>query len=392
MKKAIVNGSLLTPFRQIRNGGLLISEGKILELFEETPSVQADFIIDAKGAYVSPGFIDIHTHGGCGYEYLDGKPESVERAAKFHMRHGTTTIVPTLSACSDDALFKALDAFKKAKSTMVKGPELPGVHLEGPYLSHEQKGAQNPHYLRLPLPEHYLKILNYSDDIVLWTSSPELPGALELADELSQRGILCAIGHSDATYQQIIPAFERGFTHITHFYSGCSLMRRIDAYRHMGVVDSGYVIDNMTVDIIADGHHLPAELLKMIVKLKPPDKICLVTDSLACTGASDKSMQRSGGMDVLIEDGVAKLPDRSSFAGSIATSNCLVRNMRNLADVPLIDAVRMMTYNPANIMGIQNRKGCLSPGKDADICVFDDDLNIKTVLVGGETTFEATAD
>jgi len=275
---------------------------------------------------------------------------------------------------------------------MKGGPDFYGLHLEGPYFSQEEKGAQDPRFIKAPTPEHYLKILNSSDDIVRWSSAPELPGALELADELSRRGILCALGHSTATYQQLIPAFERGYTHVTHLYSGCSLLRRINAFRYMGVVDSAFAIDSMTVEIIADGKHLPPELLKLIVKLKASDKISLITDSMRCAGMPEGSVQYTGtkenGMKVLIEDGVAKLADRSAFAGSIATTDRLVRNMVRLAEIPLIDAVRMMTYNPACLMHIQNRKGVLAPGKDADLCIFDNEINIKAVFVNGELTID----
>jgi N-acetylglucosamine-6-phosphate deacetylase len=157
----------------------------------------------------------------------------------------------------------------------------------------------------------------------------------------------------------------------------------------MGVVDSAFAIDSMTVEIIADGKHLPPELLKLIVKLKPWDKISLITDAMRCAGMNDGSVQYTGtnenGMQVLIEDGVA---DRSAFAGSIATADSLVRNMRDLAGIPLLDAVRMITYNPACLMRIQNKKGVLAPGKDADICIFDDDINIKAVFVNGEITVD----
>ena len=390
MKTVVINGILLTPFRRVENAGLLIEEGRILELFDGPPPVQAERIIDAKGNYVSPGFIDIHTHGGGGFEYLDGTPEAFEGAGKFHMKHGATAICPTISACVDKELFAALDAHKQAKKSMKGGPDFIGIHLEGPYFSFEEKGAQDPRFIKNPTPEHYLKFLDYSDDIVRWSSAPELPGALELADELSRRGILCALGHSAATYQQVLSAFERGYTHVTHLYSACSLLRRINAFRYMGVVDSAFAIDNMTVEIIADGRHLPAELLKFILKHKPWDKISLITDSMRCAGMPEGSIQYTGskenGMQVLIEDGVAKMPDRSAFAGSIATPDCLVRNMKELAGIPLLDAVRMVTYNPASIMRIQNRKGILAPGKDADICIFDDDVNIKTVFVKGEIT------
>jgi len=391
MRTAIINGILLTPFRQVPNGGLMIEDGRITMLFEGKAPGKADRVIDAEGLYVSPGFIDMHNHGGGGFEYLDGTPEAFEGATKFHMRHGTTTVMPTLSACADNELFAALTAFKEAKCRMKSGPNLFGIYMEGPYFSVEERGAQDPRFIIPPDPAHYKKILDFSGDIVRWSSSPEVAGALEFADELVSRGILCSIAHSNATHQQVVPAFERGYTHISHLYSGCSMIRRINAFRYMGVVDSAYAIDNMTVEIIADGCHLPPELLKLIVKLKPWDKISLITDAMRCAGMPEGTMHYTGtkenGTNVLIEDGVAKLPDRSSFAGSIATADRLVRNMRNLADVPLVDAVRMMTFNPANVMGMKT-KGVLAPGKDADICIFDDEINIATVLVNGEVTVE----
>ena len=230
MKTAITSGKILTPFRQIDGGGLLIEDGKIVQVFDGNPP-SADRMIDVQGAYVSPGFIDMHSHGGGGFDYLDGNIEAFDGAGRFHMLHGTTSIVPTISASMDEELYCALTVFKEAKRSIKGGPDFIGIHLEGPYFSFEQRGAQDERYIRNPDPEHYMKILDFSSDIVRWSSAPELPGALEFADELAKRGIICAIGHSNATYQQIIPAIERGYTHVTHLYSGCSLLRRIDAFR-----------------------------------------------------------------------------------------------------------------------------------------------------------------
>lgn len=383
---AIANGKVLTPFRQIDVGGVLIEGKKIARVFEGSPP-PADRVVDAEGCYVSPGFIDMHVHGGNGFDYLDGTVEAYEAAGKFHMEHGAAVAAPTISASSDEELYAALRAFREAKASIAGGPDFVGVHLEGPYFSYEERGAQDAKHLKAPEPAHYMKILDFGGgDIIRWSSAPELPGALELADELARRGISCAIGHSNATYEQILPALERGYTHVTHLYSGCSLLRRINAFRHMGVVESAFALDELTVEIIADGRHLPAELLRLIAKLKPWDKISLITDAFHPAGKPEGSQVSKRGYEVIVEDGVAKVPDRSVFAGSIATADRLVRNMRELAGVPLIDAVRMITLNPAGVLKIGNRKGSLAPGKDADICVFDEGVNIKKVFVGGEMT------
>ena len=269
---------------------------------------------------------------------------------------------------------------------MEGGPNMLGLHLEGPYFSMEQKGAQDPRYIKSPERDEYLRILDHSDDIVRWTVAPELDGAMKMGRELTDRGILCSIGHSNAIYQDVLEAFENGYTHITHLYSGMSMVRRIDAYRYSGVVESAYLIDEMTVEIIADGDHLPESLLKLIYKIKGSDRICLVTDSMRAAGMPEgKSILGSlkDGQEVIVEDGVAKLLDRSAFAGSVATADRLVRTMTQIAAVPIEEAVKMITLTPARIMGIEGTKGSLVESKDADIVVFDDNIEIDLVIVGG---------
>ncbi|HHW02384.1 MAG TPA: amidohydrolase family protein [Thermoanaerobacterales bacterium] len=234
-------------------------------------------------------------------------------------------------------------------------------------------------------------VTNYSDDIIRWTVAPELPGALEMGRELKGRGILPSIGHSNAIYEEVQKAFENGYTHITHLYSGMSMVRRINAYRYAGVVESAFLIDEMTVEIIADGKHLPQSLLQLIYKIKGPDSICLITDSMRAAGMPDGEYilgSLEGGQKAIVEDGVAKLPDRSAFAGSVATTDRLVRTMFKIAGVPLLDAVKMMTATPARIIGADDRKGTLAPGKDADVVIFDEDINIKEVIVKGSLRYK----
>jgi len=388
MRTILRNGRVITPFRLIPDGSIIIENGKIKEVIKGTPEkiLPEDLVIDAKGLYISPGFIDIHVHGGGGHDFMDGTCEALVGGCKAHMKHGTTSIVPTTLASTMEELYVTFDNMKKAKSSIEKGPEIIGLHLEGPYFSMEQRGAQDPKYIKNPEREEYLRILDSTDDIVRWTIAPELHGALELGTELRKRGILPSIGHSNAVYEEVLKAFENGYTHVTHLYSGMSMVRRINAYRYSGVVESSYLIDEMTVELIADGKHLPESILKLVYKIKGPEHICLVTDAMRGAGMSEgESILGSikNGQKVIVEDGVAKLLDRSAFAGSVATTDRLVRTMINIADVPVLDAVKMMTQTPARIIGIDDRKGSLSSGKDADVVIFDDNIDVKFVMVNG---------
>ncbi len=387
----IINARLVTPYRLVENACVIIEDGIIKHAGGDVCTSESCMIIDAGGLYVSPGFIDIHTHGGGGHDFMDGTVEAFTGAASKHAEYGTTALVATTLTSTMEELKNTLQVFKQAKDTKYNGALLLGLHLEGPYFSMAQKGAQDPRYIKNPDPREYLQVLNSTDDILRWSAAPELDGALEFGRQLKERGILASIAHSDAISSQVEEAFENGYTHITHLYSAMSGVRRINAFRYGGVIESAYLIDEMTVEIIADGVHLPQELLKLIYKIKGPSCTALVTDSMRAAGMPEgESILGSlkGGQAVLVEDGVAKLPDRSAFAGSTATADRLVRNMVKLAGAPLTDAIRMMTSTPASILGIAQRKGSISSGKDADIVFFDDNIQIRRTIVGGRTVYE----
>lgn len=389
MRKILMNGKVITTERVIPSGGIVIEDDKIEIIFENDnyENEEGDQIIDVNGQYISPGFIDIHTHGGGGYDFMDGTVEAVIKGAKAHMYYGTTSIVPTTLTSTMTSLLTTLDNLKIAKNEMADGPNILGLHLEGPYFAMDQRGAQDPKFIKNPKREEYEKIVNYCQDIVRWTLAPELPGAMEMGRFLKENGIQCSIGHTNAVYSQVLEAYENGFNLLTHFYSGMSSVRRINAYRYAGVVESGYLIDDMNVEVIADGVHLPQSLLKLIYKVKGADRICLVTDSMRAAGMENGEYvlgNKETGQKVIVEDGVAKLMDRTVFASSVATADRLVRTMLNLVEVPLYQAVKMMSYNPAKIMGIENKKGSLVVGKDADVIVFDENINVKQVIIAGK--------
>ena len=392
MKTALQNGRIITPEGILENKTLLLEDGVILGLEEPNVKLPSDTkLLDCSGAYVSPGFLDLHLHGGGGHDYMDGTVEAIEEASRTHLKHGTTSLCPTTLTSTDEDLFSFFEMYRTAKEDMQDGPELLGIHLEGPYFSPEQRGAQDPKYLRKPTKEHWTSILSSSPDIVRMSLAPELEGALELGRELEKRGIVAAIGHSNANYKECRKAVEAGFRHVTHLYSGMSTIHRKNAYRVLGVVESAYLLDELSVEIIADGCHLPPELLEYIVRFKDSSKISLITDSSRGATMPEGSKILLGslknGQECYVENGVAIMPDRTCFAGSVCTTDRCVRTMWKKVGVSLETAVSMMSYHPAKVLGLEKHKGLLQKGYDADIVVFDDYVNILHALGGGLIRF-----
>lgn len=390
--KCLYNGILIMPDGLIENGYIIYDE-KIIEFgVNLNPDGFDGKTYDVKGKYISPGFIDIHCHGGGGADFVDGEKEAFIRAAITHSKYGTTALLPTTLTSSNEDLLATFVAFDQAKNEAYKGVKMLGLHLEGPYLNEAQAGAQDVRYLRTPEKNDYEYIYNNSyGNILRWSAAPELDGVEEFAKFLQEKNIVASIAHSDACYDDVRLAYEKGFNLITHFYSGMSTITRENGYRILGVIESGYAIEDINVEVIADGHHLPIELLKIIYNAKGADRIALVTDSMRGAGMSDgESILGSlkDGQRVIIEDGVAKVPDRSSFAGSVCTTNRLVRTMYKSVNVPLYEAVRMMTLTPARLIKTDDRMGSIAKGKEADFVVFDDDINVCATIVNGNIIFE----
>lgn len=388
----INNGKIVFPDKIEENKSIVCENGKIADIInpEELVLSDNDVVIDAQNKYVSSGFIDIHTHGGGGHDFMDGTVAAYLGAAETHAKHGTTALLPTTLTSTFNELINTFTIYKEAVHQNNKGSKFLGLHLEGPYFSFNQRGAQDPKYLRDPDPNEYNKILASSDDIVRWSLAPELPGSLEFGKALSDRNILASIAHSDAIYEEVLEAYQAGFSHVTHLYSAMSTVTRRNAFRYAGIVEAAYLIDDMTVEIIADGVHLPKSLLQFVYKFKGPDKTALCTDSMRGAGMPDgESILGSldKGQKVIIEDGVAKLLDRTAFAGSVATTDRLVRTMVNIAEVPLVEAIRMMTLTPARIMRIDQQKGSIEKGKDADFVIFDDNINVSHTILEGNVIF-----
>lgn len=382
LQDSIVWGAVLVEGKRIKR----IIEGKIVGLdeFQDT-----DFL-DLKGNYLSPGFIDIHIHGGGGYDFMDGTEEAFREIAVVHAQYGTTALVPTTLTTTKEQLEETLNSYTKVKEQIINGAQFLGMHLEGPYFALSQRGAQDPRYIRNPDPDEYRYLIENYSSIVRWSAAPELEGALEFGKYLSQKGIIAAIAHTDAIYEDVVAAHNIGFNLMTHFYSAMSSVSRRNAFRYAGVVEAGYLIDDFDLELIADGIHLPDPLLRLIYKVKGPDKMVLITDAMRAAGTNvNESVLGSleDGLEVLVEDGVAKLKDRSAFAGSVATADRLIRTMLKLGDIPLEEIIRMITFNPARVMKVADRKGSIALEKDADLVVFDDDVRVLMTVVNGRIVY-----
>ena len=382
--------------RVIRNGriyeeSVYFADGKLISKADAYRYGTPDRVIDAKGNYVSAGFIDIHVHGGGGYDFLDGTEEAFRGAAEFHGKHGTTSMCPTATSGPFEDMMKMFASYKAIKEKGCNGADFIGMHMEGPYFALSQMGAQDPKFIRDPDPAEYERLLEATDDIVRWSIAPERDTDYVFASKLSERGIWLSAAHTDVNCRQMQDAKLHGYTHMTHFYSCMKGMERVNGIRIAGAIEAAYLDDDITVEIIADGMHLPNELLQMVYKIKGPDRTALITDAIRAAGSANGTKSIIGsltnGMEVYIERDVAWVPGGQAFAGSIATTDRLVRTMLG-AGIPLVDAVKMASETPARLVGATH-KGTLDTGKDADIVIFDEGINMQYVIVGGRVITEA---
>lgn len=386
MLTQIINGRILTPQGWLEDGSVLISDGKILEVTNSDLAVIGAKVVDAKGMYIVPGFVAMNVHGGGGHDFTECTEEAFRTAVEVHLKRGATTIFPTLSSSKAETILKGVSVCEQLMAE--KASPVLGLHLEGPYLNPKMTGNQYGESIKEVDPDEYKAILEKATCIKRWDVSPELPGAHEFAQYLRSKGVVAAITHTEAEYDEIRAAYQVGFTHAAQFYNAMPGFHKRREYKYEGTVESVFLTDDMTVEVIADGKHLPSTILRLVYKLKGPDKTCLVTDALSYAGSTEEPEADSR---IIIEDGVCKLADHSSLAGSIATMDMLIQTMVQKADIPLEDAVRMASETPARLMGVDNRKGSLQRGKDADIVILDRKLNVRAVwseghLVSGTDT------
>ena len=401
----IENGTLYTPTQVIQDGAVLVNDqaieavGKRDELVAPADAQR----LDAKGGHIAPGFVNMHIHGVQGYGSMDSQVASLQAMSRQLVLHGVTSWVPTTESARLSDIVAACAAIREAmadtgpasadidpasadvdpaSADQGAGAEILGGHVEGPYLSAQERGAHPLELLIEPRPDEYAELLEYADAIKVFTIAPELPGALELIRELSRRGIVVSAGHSVAIDEEFGRAVDAGLSHATHMFCNMGTLRRSNLRRVAGLVESVLLDDRVTTEIIADGYHIAPSLMKLALKVKGVEKLAIITDGSSLTGLAPGTYTLLG-TEVVLEEEISYVADRSAYAGSVATMDQCVRVAVESMDLALRDVFRMASLTPASILGVSDRKGSLDVGKDADVVILDDDLRVLYTVARG---------
>lgn len=384
MLTQIINGHILTPGGWLKDGSILLCDDRIVEVTNSDLAVIGAKVVDARGMYIVPGFVAMNIHGAAGHDFKEGTEEAFRKAVAAHQRYGATTIFPTISSSPFTTIRQCAEVCERLMTE--PGSPILGLHIEGPYLNPKMAGAMFSDVVKNPDPEEYRSLIEETKCVRRWDASPELPGAMAFARYLKEKGILVSITHTEAEFDLIREAYNTGFSHVAHFYNAMPGFHKRREYKYEGTVESVYLMDGMTVEVIADGRHLPSTILRLVYKLKGVECTCLVTDALAYAANDGKQPDDSR---IVIDNGVCKLADHSALVGSIATSDQLIRTMVEKAKLPLEDAIRMASETPARLMGVYNRVGSLQKGKDADVLIIDRKLNVRQVWCKGQVVVDA---
>jgi N-acetylglucosamine-6-phosphate deacetylase len=378
--KCLYNGKIIISGKLYHKKAILFDE-KIRNIINEEEINNIDGIekIDVKGKYISPGFIDMHIHGFDGFDTMDATEEAMQAISKGIARNGVTSFLPTTMSMPIENINRALDNIRKIKEKGVQGAEILGVHVEGPFINKKFKGAQKKEYI---IPFDYDIINDHKDIISLITIAPELEGALDFIKKVkNETNIVLSIGHSDATFEETLEGITCGISHITHLFNAMTGLH----HRNPGVVGAAFT-SNVSCELIADEIHVHPGLFSMLLKVKGLDGIVLVTDCMSAGGKEDGEYEL-GGQKVFVKNKRAKLED-NTLAGSVLNLNYAVYNVYKHTDYSIPQLIQLVTLNPAKVLGLDSIKGSLDIGKDADITVFDEEINIAMTIGKGKILYE----
>lgn len=377
------NARLVFPDRIEPRGDLRVADGRIAAVAPSLMAEPGDMVQDLGGRYLAPGFIDLHVHGALGRDAMEASADAFEAICRYHAKGGTTSLALTTIAAPTPEIVAVLRAAAAYRNESHDGAQLLGIHVEGPYFSPEKPGAHRPDWIRNPTPADYAPLLEWAPVMTQMTLAPELPGALALIEALRSRGVRVSGGHSDAWDEDAAAALVHGMEGITHAFNCMSSARRRGPYRVAGLLEFALSEPGLVCELIADGRHVSPTLMRMLYRAKGPDGICLVTDATAGAGLPEETAFRLGEIDCLVRDGVGLTADGAALAGSTSSMIHLVRTLVRLADVPLVEAIRMATLNPARALKLSH-KGVLAPGADADLVLLSDDLDVVATFVQGQ--------
>ncbi len=378
--KCLYNGKIIISGKLYHKKAIIFDE-KIRNIINEEEINNIDGIekIDVKGKYISPGFIDMHIHGFDGFDTMDATEEAMQAISKGIARNGVTSFLPTTMSMPIENINRALDNIRKIKEKGVQGAEILGVHVEGPFINKKFKGAQKKEYI---IPFDYDIINDHKDIISLITIAPELEGALDFIKKVkNETNIVLSIGHSDATFEETLEGITCGISHITHLFNAMTGLH----HRNPGVVGAAFT-SNVSCELIADEIHVHPGLFSMLLKVKGLDGIVLVTDCMSAGGKEDGEYEL-GGQKVFVKNKRAKLED-NTLAGSVLNLNNAVYNVYKHTDYSIPQLIQLVTLNPAKVLGLDSIKGSLDIGKDADITVFDEEINIAMTIGKGKILYE----
>jgi N-acetylglucosamine-6-phosphate deacetylase len=380
---ALTNGRIVLPSEIITGQALIVKHGRITGLADINELSNDVRWVNVENRLICPGLVDIHTHGALNHIFNEATAEAFEIITRENARRGVTSLLATTMTAPIDELVRCLQFTRSWMQQPGGGAQVLGVHVEGPYFAAEQAGAQDPANVRNPDDGTPAELLAHADVIKIFTYAPELPGAMALTEQLHRLGIVAAAGHSSAKDSDVQAAMERGLSHIIHIWSAQSSTVREGPWRKPGLLEASLAFDGLTVEMITDNKHLPATLMKLAYKAIGPERLCAISDATNGAGLPEGSRYHMGNLEYEVCDGVGMMLDRSAFAGSTTLLNEMIPVLTEVVGIPLVEAMRMVTLNPARVIGVDNRKGSLEPGKDADIAIFNDDFSAWRVMIGG---------
>jgi len=380
---AITNGRIVVP-QAIVTGQAIVLEGDKIVGIAPSDSLSRDLPkMDAGERIIAPGLIDLHTHGAVGHTFNEPTAKAFAAITQENARHGVTALLATVATAPIADLVNCLSFCHGWMQEPHAGAQVLGIHMESPYISPAQKGALDPANIRTPDDGTPDILLEHHDVLKIMVLAPELPGALDLIARLVKLGVVAAAGHSSAKDEHVLAAMQVGLHHVTHIWSAMSSTIREGPWRKPGLLECALLFDELSVEMIADNKHLPPTLMKLACKCIGADRLCAISDATSGAGLPEGARFKMSGMEYEVHDGVGMMFDRTAFAGSTTLVNQMIPILTDVVGIPLVEAVWMLTLTPARIIGVQDHKGSLEPGKDADLAIFNDDFTAWHTMIGG---------